>query len=87
MFQVVFTPSKLAAVLSPGTRALLPHLSTGSDRYTDTATIHDQRRVRKITLNPFFGEFFDRMVVSGCLVSRPQQIFHLPCDMQGIEPL
>ena len=48
----VCTPSKLAAVISTGTRALLPHLSTGYDRYTDTTTIRDQRTVRKLTLNP-----------------------------------
>ena len=72
LFRYVCTPSKLAAVLSPGTRVLLPHLSTGSDRYTDTTTIRDQRTVRKLTLNPLvFWEFFDRMVVSGCHVSRP----------------
>ena len=72
LFRYVCTPSKLAAVLSPSTRVLLPHLSTGSDRYTDTTTIRDQRTVRKLTLNPLvFWEFFDRMVVSGCHVSRP----------------
>ena len=72
LFRYVCTPSKLAAVLSPGTRVLLPHLSTGSGRYTDTTTIRDQRTVRKLTLNPLvFWEFFDRMVVSGCHVSRP----------------
>ena len=76
LFRYVCTLSKLAAVLSPGTRVLLPHLSTGSDRYiymyTDTTTIRDQRTVRKLTLNPLvFWEFFDRMVVSGCHVSRP----------------
>ena len=72
LFRYVCTPSKLAAVLSPGTRVLLPHLSTGSDRYTDTTTIRDQRTVRKLTLNPLvFWEFFDRMVVLGCHVSRP----------------
>ena len=52
LFRYVCTPSKLAAVLSPGTRVLLPHLSTGSDRYTDPTTIRDQRTVRKLTLNP-----------------------------------
>ena len=41
LFQLVCTPRKLAAILSPGTRALLLHLSTGSDRYTDTTTIRD----------------------------------------------
>ena len=46
LFRYVCTPSKLAVVLSPGTRVLLPHLSTGSDRYTDTTTIRDQRTVR-----------------------------------------
>ena len=72
LFRLVCTPSKLAAVLSPDTRALLPHLSTGSDPYTDTTTIRVQRTVLKLTLNPLvFWEFFDRMVVSGCLVSRP----------------
>ena len=59
LFRYVCTPSKLAAVLSPGTRVLLPHLSTGSGRYTDTTTIRDQRSVRKLTLNPlvFLGVF------------------------------
>ena len=51
LFRYVCTPSKLAAVLSPGTRVLLPHLSTGPDRYTDTNTIRDQHTVRKLTLN------------------------------------
>ena len=48
----VCTPSKLAAVIFPRTWALLPHLSTGSDRYTDTTTIRDQHTVQKLTLNP-----------------------------------
>ena len=72
LFRYVCTTSKLAAVLSPGTRVLLPHLSTGSDRYTDMTTIRDQLMVRKLTLNPLvFSVFFDRMVASGCHVSRP----------------
>ena len=41
-----------------GTRVLLPHLSTGSDRYTDMVTIHDQRTVRKLTLRPLFLAVF-----------------------------
>ena len=59
LFRLVCTPSKLAAVLSPGTRALLPHLSTGSDPNTDTTTIRVQRTVLKLTLNPlvFLGVF------------------------------
>ena len=72
LIRLVCTPSKLAAVLSPGTWALLMQLSTGFDRYTDTTTIRDQRTVRKLTLNPLvFWEFFDRMLVSGRLVPRP----------------
>ena len=71
-FGSVCTPNKLAAVLPLGTWALLPHPSTDSDRCADTTTIRDQRTVRKLTLNPtsFLGIFFfDRMIVSGCLVS------------------
>ena len=72
LFRYVCTPSKLAAVLSPGTRVLLPHLSTGSDRYTDTNTIRDQRTVRKLTLNPLvFGSFLTVWWSRGCHVSRP----------------
>ena len=72
MIRLVCTPSKLAAVLSRGTRALYTQLSTGLDRYTDTTTIRDQRTVRKLTLNPLvFWEFFDRTLVSGRLVPRP----------------
>ena len=40
---VCLTPTKLAAVLPSDTRALLPHSSTDSDRYTGTTTIRDQR--------------------------------------------
>ena len=70
LFRFVCTPNKLAAVLPPGTRALLPHSSTGSDRYTGMIHIRDQRTVRKLTLNPSnCWEFFDRVMVSGCLVS------------------
>ena len=59
LFRFVCTPSKLAAVLSPGTRALLPHLRTGSDRYTDRTTIRDHCTVWKLTLNPsVFGSLF-----------------------------
>ena len=60
LFRYVCTPNKLVAVLPPSTRALLPHSSTGSDRYTGTTTIFDQRTVRKLTLNLFtvFLEFF-----------------------------
>ena len=56
----VCTPNMLAAVLPPGTLALLPHSSTGSDRYTGMIYFRDQRTVRKLTLNPFkfFWEFF-----------------------------
>ena len=52
LFWYVCTPSKLAAVLSSGTRVLLSQLSTDSDRYTDTTTIRDQRTVPTLTLNP-----------------------------------
>ena len=54
-----------------GSRPILrPHSSTGSDRYTGMIYIRDQRSVRKLTLNPSsFWEFFDRVMVSGCLVS------------------
>ena len=70
LFRFVCTPNKLAAVLPPGTRDLLPHSSTGSDRYTGMIYIRDQRTVRKLTLNPSsFWEFFDLVMVSGCLVS------------------
>ena len=70
LFRYVCSTNKLAAVLPPGTRALLPHSSTGSNRYTGTTTIRDQLTVRKLTLNPYsFLEFFDRVMVSGCLVS------------------
>ena len=70
LFRFICTPNKLAAVLPPGTRALLPHSSTGSDRYTGMIYIRDQRTVRKLTLTPSsFWEFFDRVMVSGCLVS------------------
>ena len=55
----VCTPSKLAAVLPPGTRDILPHSSTGSDRYIGMIYIRDQRTVRKLTLKPssFLGGF------------------------------
>ena len=44
-FGSVCTPN----VLPPGTRALLPHSSTDSDRYTGSATIRDQRMVGPIS--------------------------------------
>ena len=70
LFLYVCTPNKLAAVLPPDTRTLLPHSSTGSNRYTGTTTIRDQRTVQKLTLNPYsFLGVFDRVMVSGCLVS------------------
>ena len=53
LFQYVFTPNKLAVLLPPGTRTLLPHSSTGSDPRTGKTTIRDQRTVRKLTLNPY----------------------------------
>ena len=83
MFQYVCTPSKLAAVLSPGTRVLLPPLSTGSDRYTDTTTICDQRTVRKLTLNPLvFWPY------GGLGVSCVQAVANSPLAMwhAGVEP-
>ena len=52
-FRYVFTPNKLAVLLSPGTRTLLPHSSTGSDPCTGNTTILDKRTVRKLTLNPY----------------------------------
>ena len=48
LYRFVCIPNKLAAVLPPGSRALLPHSSTDSDRYTGTTTIRDQRTIRKL---------------------------------------
>ena len=52
----LFTAS--VAVLPPGTRALLPHSSTDSDRYIGATTIRDQRTFRKhIKFHHVLGEF------------------------------
>ena len=79
----------LAAVLPPGTLALLPHSSTGSDRYTGIIYFRDQRTVRKLTLNPlkFFWEFFDPVMVSGCIVSK--FVANSPCALwhEGVESI
>ena len=57
LFRFVCTPNKLAAVLPPGTQALLPHSSTGSVPYTGIIYIRDQRTGLKLTPLKFFGSF------------------------------
>ena len=88
LFRYVCTLSKLAAFLTPGTRVLLPHLSTGFDRYTDTTTICDQLTVRTLTLNPsFFWEFF--LPYGGLGVSCFQAVANSPLALwhAGVEPI
>ena len=84
----VCTPSKLAVVLPPGTRALLQHSSTDPDRYAGMIYIRDQRTVQKLTLKPssILGVFWP---CDGLGVSCVQLVANSPLALwhEGVEPI